>query len=183
MTHLLQAVSNGQHEAMAPLIEGVYEELKEIAGGYLRRERADHTLSTTELVHEAYFKLIQGRDAAWQHRAHFFGAAARAMRQVLVDHARARGAQKRGGAWRQTTLTAQDRSFSLSFGDLLSLNDALDRLDKRSPRLRQVVEMRFFGGMTEEEVGHVLDLTPRTVQRDWTKARAWLYHELHPTRG
>ncbi len=183
LTHLLQAVRNGRSEAVEPLIQRVYGELKEIAGSYLRHERTDHTLSTTELVHEAYFKLVDGQGAAWEDRAHFFGAAARAMRQVLVDHARARSAQKRGGGWRQTTLSGQDPSFSLSFGDLLSLDDALERLDKRSPRLRQVVEMRFFSGMTEEEVGHVLDVTPRTVQRDWAKARAWLYNELHPTHG
>lgn len=183
VTHLLQAVRNGQSEAVEPLIQRVYAELKVIAAGYLRHERRDHTLSTTDLVHEAYFKLVEVKGLAWEDRAHFFGTAARAMRQVLVDYARARGAQKRGGDWRQTTLSGQDPSFNLSLGDLLSLDDALERLDKRNPRLRKVVEMRFFGGMTEEEVSHVLSVTPRTVQRDWAKARAWLYNDLYATRG
>jgi RNA polymerase sigma factor (TIGR02999 family) len=183
VTHLLHAVRDGQGEALEPLIQGVYAELQAIAARCLRQERADHTLRTTDLVHEAYFKLVDGKELAWDGRAHFFGAAARAMRQVLVDYARARSRQKRGGDWRRTTLSGQDPAVSLSFGDLLSLDDALDRLDDRSPRLRQVVEMRFFGGMTEEEVADVLDVTPRTVQRDWVKARAWLYKELHRADG
>jgi RNA polymerase sigma factor (TIGR02999 family) len=180
VTQLLQAARDGQTQAMTDLIQRVYAELREIAGGYLRHERAHHTLSTTDLVHEAYLKLVNPEGMRWQDRAHFFGAAARAMRQVLVDYARARSAQKRGGDWRRTTLSGNDPGLSLPFGDLLSVNDSLDRLNKRSPRLRQVVEMRFFAGMTEEEVAHVLDVTPRTVQRDWAKARAWLYNELHP---
>jgi len=163
---------------MTLLVGRVYAELREIAGGYLRHERADHTLGTTALVHEAYFKLFGGKEAQWEDRAHFFGAAARAMRQVLVDYARERNAQKRGGGWRRTTLTGHDPGFTLPLADLLSLNDVLDRLDKRNPRLRQIVEMRFFGGMTEDEISAVLDLTPRTIQRDWAKARAWLYNEL-----
>jgi RNA polymerase sigma factor (TIGR02999 family) len=174
-------VSGGEAAAVDKLIARVYDELKEIAGGYLRSERPYHTLNTTDLVHEAYFKLIDGKEVGWEDRAHFFGAAARAMRQVLVDYARARAAQKRGGDWQRTSLTGHDPGFSISFGDLLSINDSLDKLDKRSPRLRQVVEMRFFGGLTEEEIASVLSLNPRTVQRDWSKARAWLYKELHPT--
>lgn len=183
VTQLLHAVRQGHRAAVAPLFQHVYAELKEVAGGYLRYERANHTLNTTDLVHEAYFKLIDGQRLAWEDRAHFFGAAARAMRQVLVDYARARNAQKRGGDWHRTTLTGQDPGFNLPFGDLLSLDEALDRLDARNPRLRQVVEMRFFGGMTEQEIGAVLNVTPRTVQRDWVKARAWLYKELRPMPG
>ena len=178
VTQLLHAAREGQADAMALLIDRVYLELREIAGGYLRHERAGHTLETTALVHEAYFKLVEGRQLHWEDRAHFFGAAARAMRQVLIDYARARNAQKRGGDWRRTTLSGNDPGFSLPLADLLSLNELLDRLDKKNQRLRQIVEMRFFGGMTEDEISAVLDVTPRTVQRDWAKARAWLYNEL-----
>lgn len=183
VTQLLLAVRSGRTDAVEPLIEGVYAELKAISARYLRQERADHTFNTTDLVHEAWFKLVDGKGLGWDDRAHFFGTAARAMRQVLVDYARARGRQKRGGDWRRTTLSGRDPAVSLTFGDLVPLDDALDRLDERNPRLRKVVEMRFFGGMTEEEVAVVLDVTPRTVQRDWAKARAWLYRELHSTHG
>jgi RNA polymerase sigma factor (TIGR02999 family) len=181
VTQLLLAARSGQSDAMAPLFKRVYAELRKIAGSALRKERSGHTLSTTDLVHEAYLKLVDAQSATWEDRAHFFGSAARAMRQVLVDYARARNAQKRGGGWRRTTLSGNDPGFNVPLSDLLSINDSLDRLDNRSPRLRQVVEMRFFAGMTEEEVAHVLHVTERTVQRDWAKARAWLYNELHQT--
>jgi len=181
VTRLLQAASGGEDAAASQLMQHVYNELKRIAGGYLRRERSGHTLHTTDLVHEAYIKLVDQDAVSWNDRAHFFGAVARAMRQVLVDYARSRGAQKRGGDWQRTTLSGNDPGFDLSFGDLLSLDAALNRLDALNPRLRQVVEMRFFGGMTEEEIGQLLDLTTRTVQRDWAKARAWLFNELHPS--
>ena len=181
VTRLLREARDGGEDAASLLIQRLYGELKMLAAAQLRGERPDHTLSTTALVHEAYMKVASGLADSWDDRAHFFGAAARAMRQVLVDHARARDSQKRGGAWRRTTLSGRAGDFTVPLGEVLELDAALDRLDGRSPRLRQVVEMRFFGGMTEEEIGRALDVTSRTVQRDWAKARAWLYAELHPS--
>ncbi len=181
MTQLLADVRDGERGAFDQLLAAVYDELRQVAQRQMRKEREGHTLNTTGLVHEAYLKLVDQTQVDWRDRAHFFGIASRAMRQILVDHARRRGAQKRGGAWRQTTLEPGELPAEMPAAEVLALDDALDRLDKLDERLRQVVEYRFFGGMTEEEIAEALGITARTVQRDWAKARAWLYKELYPS--
>lgn len=181
VTQLLQRVRGGEPEAFNRLFPMVYGELRQAAARLLRNERPGHTLHPTDLVHEAYLKLAGRVEADWQNRAHFFGIAARAMRQILVDHARRRNAAKRGGGDPQ--VLDLPTGFGLPFDELLALDDALDRLDRESSRLRQVVEYRFFGGLTEEEVATLLGVTTRTAQRDWVKARAWLHKELYPTRN
>ena len=164
------------------LLPIVYAELHTLASRYLSRERSDHTLQPTALVHEVYLKLVGGTPLPSQDRAQFFGIAARAMRQILVDHARKRASHKRGGGARVEPLSGSEPSpDALQADELLALNDALERLSDLSPRLRKVVELRFFGGLAETEIAAVLDITPRTVQRDWAKARAWLYREVYGT--
>lgn len=180
VTRLLHAVRDGDTDAFDRLLPLVYDELRQLARHELRDERAGHTLDTTALAHEAYLKLADQAQLDWHGRAHFFSIAARAMRQILVDHARKRQAQKRGGDREPTTLTNEHLAWDVSWDELLDLDAALRRLDDVDERLRQVVEYRFFGGMTEDEVADVLDLSTRTVQRDWKKARAWLYRELYP---
>lgn len=179
VTVLLNEAVEGDRGAFDRLQPLVYDELRRIARRQLRRGRGG-TLHTTALVHELYLKMVDQDQVEWQGRAHFFGIAARAMRQILIDHARRRQAEKRGGDWNRTTLTNKHLGFGVALDELLALDAALDRLDGLDPRLRQVVELRFFGGMTEEEVAEVLEVSPRTIQRDWAKARAWLYKELYP---
>jgi len=178
VTQLLHNVRDGKEGAFDELFSLVYAELRKVARGALHKQRREHTLQTTALVNEAYLKLAPHADASWQNRAHFFSIAARAMKQILIDHARKRTAQKRGGDRDRTTLTSKHLAFEVALEELLALDEALDRLDERQ---RQVVEYRFFGGMTEEEIAEVLDVSTRTVQRDWAKARAWLYRDLYPT--
>lgn len=161
------------------LVPLVYEELKRLARRQLRAGGRG-TLCTTDLVHEAFLKLSpDGRPAAWESRAHFFGAAARAMRQVLVDFARRRGAQKRGGDWQAVSLNDAAGALELQLDDLLALDAALDELDRVSPRLRRLVELRFFAGLPTDEVAALLGVTGRTVERDWLKARLFLLERLH----
>jgi len=182
VTSLLLAHREGDPDAYGRLFPMLYEHLREVAHAQLRREaraRAGaHTLSTTALVHEAWFKLAEPGKLALQDRGHFFGAAARAMRQVLVDHARRVGAAKRGAGAAAVELDAANLAVEERADVLLALDEALQRLAAMSPRLAQVVELRFFGGLTEEEVGNVLGVTERTVRRDWVKARAWLHTEI-----
>ncbi len=178
VTRLLRAARSGDREAFDRLLPLVYDELRQMAGRQLRREQAGHTLNTTALVHEAYLKLVD-QTIDWRDRAHFRGIAARAMRQVLIDHARRRGAAKRGGDWQRTSLEPGQLPVAAASDELLALDKAMERLSRIESRLHQVVEYRFFGGMTEEEIAAVLGLTVRTVQRDWVKARAWLYKELY----
>jgi RNA polymerase sigma factor (TIGR02999 family) len=180
VTQLLLEAQTGDRAALNRLLPLVYDELRRVAQRQMRRERPGHTLLTTGLVHEAYLKLVDEAQVEWQGRAHFFGIAARAMRQILVDHARRRGAEKRGGQWRRTTLADERLGLGVPMEELLALDLALDRLDALDPRLREVVEYRFFAGMNEEEIGEVLGVSARTVRRDWVKARAWLYKELYP---
>lgn len=156
----------------------VYEELKHLAHRQLRA-RGPNTLCTTDLVHEAFLKLGAPGRGGWDDRAHFFGAAARAMRQVLVDFARSRGALKRGGGWRLVSLDEGAAPLELELDELMALDDALDRLDGASPRLRRLVELRFFAGLPTREVATLLGVTPRTVERDWLKARLFLLDRLH----
>lgn len=165
----------------AELYALVYDELKQIAHRQLRGAGTSDTLSTTELVHEAFLKLSHGADPSWESRAHFFGAASRAMRQVLVDFARRRSAAKRGAMNAPITLRSSDAALELELDDMLALDAALDRLNAADSRLRQVVELRFFGGLAEAEIAQLLGVTERTVERDWVKARLFLLRELNPS--
>lgn len=162
----------------------VYEELKRIARHQLRLN-AKATLSTTELVHEAFLKLGHGPASGWEGRSHFFGAAARAMREVLVDFARRRKAAKRGGNLERVSLGETEAALDLQLDEILALDAALDQLNAVNERLRQIVELRFFGGLGQEEVAEILGVTTRTVERNWLKARLFLLRELEgdPDRG
>lgn len=156
----------------------VYQELKRIASHHLRATDGSATLSTTELVHESYLKLQAGSNTDWQGRAHFFGAASRAMRQVLVDFARHRGARKRGGDATHVSLGHGDVALQMELDEILALDDAMDRLNAVDERLHQIVELRFFGGFSEREIAELLGVAQRTVARDWLKARLFLLREL-----
>ncbi len=184
VTRLLHGVRAGDAAALDRVYELVYSELRRIAAARLRAERDGHTLQPTALVNEAYLKLAASPGADLQDRPHFLAVAARAMRQVLVDHARRRDAAKRGAGVAPATLTGSGQPAAepsgLDSDELLALDTALDRLNALDPRLRQVVELRFFGGLTDTEIGDVLGVTRRTVQRDWARARAWLYGQLYP---
>lgn len=160
------------------LFATAYDELKRIARRQLRVRAANASLNTTELVHEAFLKLTPGDHADWNDRAHFLGAASRAMRQVLVDLARRRSAAKRGGGGRAVTLGDADARVDIELDEMLALDTALQRLDAVAPRLREVVELRFFGGIAEPEIARMLGVSARTVERDWLKARLFLLNEL-----
>ena len=179
ITGLLLAWRAGDRGALDRLFPLVYEELRRIAHRQLGRERPDHTLGTTALVHEAYMKLVDQTRAQWTDRAQFFAVAARAMRRILVDYARRHRALKRGGERERISLddaalVAEERADTL-----IALDEALKRLSELEERLSRVVECRFFGGLTEEETAEALAVTPRTVRRDWVKAKGWLYRALH----
>jgi RNA polymerase sigma-70 factor, ECF subfamily len=177
VTGLLVAWSAGDDGARTRLIEAVYSELRRLARGYLQRERPDHSLAPTALVHEAYLKLIDQRRVHWQNRSQFFAMAAHMMRRILVDHARSHYALKRGAGDR-VPLEDRDAAFEPLGPDVLALDLALERLWHTYPRQSQLVELRFFGGLTVEEIATVLDVAPITVKRDWALAKAWLYREL-----
>jgi RNA polymerase sigma factor (TIGR02999 family) len=175
VTELLQAWSRGDRTAEEKLWPIVYAELESMAERRMLQERDSHTLQTKALVHEVYLRLVDWKDAQWQSRAHFFGMCARMMRQILVDHARARNYQKRGGgALRVTADDIATVSESRSGGEILALDDALTHLTVHYPRQSKVVELRFFGGLSVEETALVLEVSPPTVVRDWGFARAWL---------
>jgi RNA polymerase sigma factor (TIGR02999 family) len=182
VTHLLAAWRQGDREAQAHLLPLVYDELRRLAHRYLQRERPDHTLQATALVHEAYLRLIDQRQAQWQNRAHFFGLAAQMMRRILIDHARQQHAAKRGGAEQKLSLDEAVWVSAERATDLVALDDALTRLAVLDPQQSRIVELRFFGGLTIEETAEVLGVSPATVKRDWSMAKAWLYRELR-TRG
>lgn len=182
ITELLQAGPEYE-DVVDRLLPLVYDELRGMAHGYLLRERRGHTLSTTALVHEAYLKLVDSTRAPVESRAYFFGAAARAMRQILVDRARHRMREKRGGGQRPVTLEEQHLLADHFAADLLDLDDALHRLAEIEPRAARVVECRFFGGLTVKETSEVLDVSSRTVKRDWIMAKAWLYRALRGSTG
>jgi RNA polymerase sigma-70 factor (ECF subfamily) len=157
----------------------VYNELRRVARRYLRSERPDHTLQPTALVHEAYIRLLGQREIMWQNRAHFFGVAAQLMRRILVDHARAHQAEKRGGHKQKVPLDEALEYTADKSAELVALDEALDRLAARDPRQARVVELRFFAGLTEQETAELLGISVRTVKRDWDVARAWLYKEIN----
>ncbi len=178
VTVLLAELTKGNEEAAAKLIPMVYGELRRLAGSYMRRERSDHTLQATALVHEAYLKLIEQRAVNWQSRAHFFGIAAQIMRRILVDHARGHLRDKRGGGQSEVPLDEAIVFAPQQSGELVRLDQALDRLALIDPRQAKIVELRFFGGLTVEEASEVIGISPKTVKRDWSVAKAWLHGEL-----
>jgi RNA polymerase sigma-70 factor (ECF subfamily) len=178
VTRLLLAWSDGDETALQRLMPLVYAELRRLAERYMGRERAGHTLQTTALINEAYLRLVGARGVQWQDRAHFYAVSAGAMRRILVDFARARDNLKRGGGARPVRLDEQVLAGVTRSADLLALDEALERLAVLSPRQGRVVELRYFGGMTEQEVADVLHVSSRTVRNDWQLARAWLHREL-----
>jgi RNA polymerase sigma factor (TIGR02999 family) len=178
VTGLLVAWSDGDQAALEKLMPLVYAELHRLARRYMRREHAGHTLQTSALVNEAYLRLIDARGVHWQNRTHFFAVSAQIMRRILVDFARAKQNLKRGAGARQVTLDEALIVSSESGSDLIALDEALETLAMLNPRQSRVVELRYFGGLNEEEVAEVLKVSPRTVRHDWSLARAWLYREL-----
>jgi RNA polymerase sigma factor (TIGR02999 family) len=178
-TELLLRAGAGEAGAVERMFPLVYDELRRIAHRHLNREPTGRTLSTTELVHEAYLKLIDQTRVEWKGRAHFLGVAAIAMRRILVDRARGRGRRKRGGTQAPVPLESVDLSADERADLVVALDEALDRLRELDDRQARVVECRFFGGMTEEETAEALGVGLRTARRDWAKARSWLYTELY----
>ncbi len=174
VTRLLVAARDGDRQAFDAVLPAVYDELRRLAARYARRELAAATVTPTALVHEAYLKLVDNARVDWKSRSHFMAVAARAMRQVLVDHARRRRAEKRGGDLRRTSMPDVAAPAPSTLDEVVALGDALDRLDAVDPRLRAVVECRYFGEMSDDEIASALDVSSRTVQRDWVRARAWL---------
>lgn len=168
----------GQLDAMDELMPAAYEELKRMAHRHLRGDGVAATLSTTELVHEAFLKLAQGSRPEWENRAHFFGAASRAMRQVLVDFARRRNAAKRGAGGELVSLGSRDAAIEVELDEILTVNAALEQLERVDPRLRSIVELRFFGGLAPTDIARILGLSTRTVERDWLKARLVILESL-----
>ena len=179
VTQLLLDWRDGKAAALDELLPIVYAELRQIAQRYMNRERGSHTLQTTALVNEAYLRLIDQQHVAWQSRAHFFAVAAQVMRHLLVDHARARGYAKRGGAAQQVELSEDCASVAAPSAELLALDEALSKLHTLDARKSRIVELRYFGGLSVEETAEVLGVSGITVKREWLKAKAWLYRELN----
>lgn len=186
VTRLLLEMESGEgpERTVDRLMPLIYEELQGIARRHLRRERRGHTLNTTALVHEAYLKLVDQRQAKWQNRAHFFAFASTAMRRILVNHAKHRRREKRGGGAVSLSLdTGMDPGTEPSTLEVVALDEALTQLSTLSERAGQVVECRFFGGLTIEETAAALDIAPMTVKREWLLAKTWLRRALHPSEG
>jgi len=175
---ILKDWSGGKRESADVLLSLVYDELRRIARQYLRKERSDHTLQPTALVHEAYMKLIDISDVSWQDRAHFFAVASNVMRHILVDHARARQTEKRGGDAQRIALEDAVNLSDKTDIDLLALDEAMRQLAEFDAQQSKIVELRFFGGLTIEETAHVLSISPATVKREWTMAKAWLFRRM-----
>jgi RNA polymerase sigma-70 factor, ECF subfamily len=183
VTSLLKRLADGNQEAASELIPVIYQELRRLAAGHLRHERPDHTLQPTALVHEAYIKLVAQRNADWQSRTHFFAVAPKLMRRILVDYARRHLRAKRGGrqaklSLDEVVLLSPDRP-----GKMLALEESLTRLERLDARQGRIVELRYFGGLTVEEAAQVLGVSPTTVRREWTSAKAFLYGELKQRHG
>ncbi len=178
VTQLLLAWSDGDEAALAQLVPRVEAELHRLAQIYLSRERPGHSLQTTALVNEAFLQLIDSKSIQFQNRAHFFGVTANLMRRILVDHARRRQQLKRGGDALQVSLAEAENVGRMRSAGVIALDDALATLAGFDPRKSQIVELKFFGGLSEEEIAEVMKISLRTVQRDWNLARAWLYNEL-----
>jgi RNA polymerase sigma factor (TIGR02999 family) len=178
LTQLLVDWSNGDKAALEKLLPLIEQELRRLAHRYMSRERAGHTLQTTALVNEAFVRLVNRRNVNWQNRAHFFGIAASLMRTILVDHARSHACAKRGGGAFNLELDETMIVSKQKASEVLALDDALNELARLDPQQSRVVELRFFGGLTVEETAEVLHVSPATIKREWSTAKAWLYHEL-----
>ena len=178
VTELLLKFSDGKRDVVDELLPLIYDELKRIAASYLRRERSDHTLQPTALVNEAYMKMVDITQVSWQNKAHFVGVAANQMRRILVDHARHHNAQKRGGEFHILTLNEEIDQADEQSAELIDLDEALNELAKMDPVKAQIVELRYFGGLTMDEVAEVLSVSVITVKRHWKMAKAWLYGRL-----
>lgn len=183
VTSLLKKLSEGNQDAAHQLIPVIYQELHRLAAGHLRYERPDHTLQPTALVHEAYIKLVAQRNTVWQSRAHFFAVASKLMRRILVDYARRQLRAKRGGrqaklSLDEVLLVSPDRP-----DKMLALDESLTRLENLDARQGRIVELRYFGGLKIDEVAEILAISPTTVRREWTSAKAWLYGELKERHG
>jgi RNA polymerase sigma factor (TIGR02999 family) len=178
VTQVLLDWNRADGNAAERLIPLVYDELRRLARQYLQRERSDHTLQATGLVHEAYLRLVDQSSVTWQNRAHFFGVAAQAMRRILVDHARSHRAEKRGGDREKLEFDEELLPSGERAVDLIALDDALRELERLDSRQSQIVELRFFGGLTNEEIGEALDISPRTIKREWRLAKAWLRRQI-----
>lgn len=182
VTQMLANWRNGDSTALNELLPVIYDELRQLAAGYLRRESAGHTLQATALVNEAYLRLVDQAQVNWQNRAHFFGAAANLMRQILIQHARAKHAEKRGGDAQKLYLDEvsglADHLVKEQNLDLLALDDALNQLATIAPQQSRVVELRFFAGLSIEETAEALGVSPATIKREWNMAKAWLHREL-----
>jgi RNA polymerase sigma-70 factor (ECF subfamily) len=179
VTQLLKAMHAGDAQAAESLLPLVYAELHRLAKGYMRRERPDHTLQATALINEAYLKLV-GEDIDWNSRAHFIGLAANVMRRVLVDYARAHNAEQRGGGLKRVEMQDDLAISAAQLDEVEHLDEALKKLEKENPRQARVVELRYFGGLSVEQIGALLDIAPRSVKRDWALARIWLFRQLRP---
>lgn len=180
ITQLLQELRNGERQTLDEILPLVYDELRRLAKSYLSRERDNHTLQPTALVHEAYIRLIGQKEIEWQNRAHFFGVSARLMREILIEYARGRNRQKRGGE--NKTQIALDENISFinqNELDVIAVDDALSKLEELDERQARIVEMKFFGGLTVEEIGEVLSISPATVKREWSTAKLLLYKMLN----
>lgn len=179
VTQMLADWRKGDRSALDKLMPMVYQELRRLASSYLRRERPDHTLQPTALVHEAYFRLVDQRNVSWQNRAHFFGIAAQMMRRILVDHARSHLYAKRGGGAQKLAL---DEAIAVPGQepevDMAALDEALNKLETIDPRQSRIVELRYFGGLSIEATAEVLKISPATVKREWNIARTWLHREI-----
>jgi len=178
VTLLLQRLSAGDQDALSQLIPLVYDELHRLAAFHLQHERADHTLQTTALVHEAYLRLLDQKDAQWKNRGHFLAVAAQAMRRVLVDYSRRRQAVKRGSSLPKISLDEAIAISNETAQELLVIDELLNRFASIDSQASRVVELRFFGGLTVEETAEVMGISPATVKREWSVARAWLVREL-----
>jgi RNA polymerase sigma factor (TIGR02999 family) len=178
VTRLLIRLTDGENAVLDDLLPLVYSELRRLAASYLRRERSDHTLQPTALVHEAYIRLVDQTQVRWQNRAHFFGVAAQMMRRILVDHARSQQAEKRGGEFQKLSLDENIDVSGERAADLVALDEALTRLAELDPVKSRVVELRFFGGLSVEETAEVLGVSAPTVKRQWRMAKAWLFGQV-----
>ncbi len=186
ITQLLAALKGRKRDTVDRLMPLVYSKLRKMAHQCLSRERTNHSLEATALVHEAYLKLVDQKNSDWQNRGHFFGIVAQIMRRVLIDHARSSQAQKRGGVGEKLSLDAivtipldcDAMVRQQHYSQLIMLDDALSRLEELDPQQCRIVELRFFGGLTEEEISEALDISVRTIRRDWRAARAWLHREI-----
>ncbi len=184
ITQILAELRGADKEtALGRLLPLVYGELRTLARAHLRHERRDHTLQATALVHEAYLRMLGGQDAPWNDRAHFFRAAAEAMRRILIEHARKRGRIKRGGDHVRVRISGVHLGTEQDPDEILALDEAIQRLDERDSRIADVVRLRFFAGLSVEETAKALEVSERTVKREWSFARAWLYNALRETES